>query len=142
MKITCTRCRREAEANPPMLPEGWEGSIHEAVCPGCQSAVWHPHCTSIRAESGYGERVDLEALDRGESTTVTVDGMPILLRTRAEAETLGVAWCDYIDLAVSRTDGDDDWPTDWRCTECGGTAFEWVHPDYQGSGSARHVVRG
>jgi len=134
MKVRCLRCGRDGEASPPVPPDGWEGSISEPICPGCQSAEWHPHCTSVRAESGYGQRIDLEALARGESTTVDVDGVPVVLRSTSDAQSLDAAWCDYIDLSIARTDGDADWLTEWRCDACGGTGFEWVHADYMQSG--------
>jgi len=134
VQVTCTRCARTADAQPPGLPDDWEGSVNDAVCPGCQYAEWHPRCTSVRAEHGYGERIDVEALKRGEPTTVNVNGLPVLLRSTSELEPLGVGWCDYIDLSVAFLDPSDDWPQEWRCPECGGTTFEGVHADYQASG--------
>ncbi len=137
VEVLCSRCGvTKGETTPPHLPEGWEGWTREPVCPNCQLAEWHPRCTSVRAESGYGQRVDLEALERGESTTLVVDDVPVVLRSTADLESFAreIAWCDHVDLSVSVTDGDDDWPTEWVCSECGGTTFQWVHADYQASG--------
>jgi hypothetical protein len=37
--------------------DGWEGSLHDAVCPGCQLAEWVPLCQSLVDKDG--ELVDL-----------------------------------------------------------------------------------
>ena len=118
MKVTCVRCGREAEV--PDLPthvatppEGWEGTIFEPVCPGCQFAEWHPHCTSL---------IDLD----GERLNLAV--IP-----REEVDWNRVTRCEYIDLTIAVVDG-DDWPDTWQCPKCGGTDFEWVHADYMPSG--------
>jgi len=60
-----------------------------------------------------------------------------VVRSFADLKSFGkgaIAYCDFIDLSVSVTDGDDDWPTEWLCSEGGGSRFEWVHADYNGSG--------
>ena len=41
--------------------------------------------------------------------------------------------CEYIDLTVSWVD-DADMPEHWQCPRCGGTEYEFVHPDYPPSG--------
>ncbi len=133
MKVACSRCGREEETTPDLhLPLNWEGP--PAVCPGCQFAEWHPHCTSVRADFGYGERIDIEALERGEATVVESDGVSVALRSFADVEAMGVGWCDHIDLTISHVDDGGAWPETWTCPECAGTTFEWVHGDYQGSG--------
>lgn len=96
-----------------MVPDGWEGAVHNAVCPGCQIAGWHPLCTSLVDRDG--QRVDVEAIPREEWDRNTVFR------------------CEYLDLSVSWIE-DDDWPDPWQCPECGGTSFEGVHRDYPRSG--------
>lgn len=110
-----------------------ERTVVEAVCPGCQLAVWHPYCTSVRAEDGHGERIDVTALERGERVVVhagTLDGedVPVVLSSTSDLEVLGVGWCGRVDLSVSWVD-DAEWPKGWRCPDCGGTDFEGVHAD-------------
>lgn len=141
--IHCERCGRKATTKNGHLPAkrdadgevewAWEGSVSGAVCPGCQYAEWHPHCTSVRAESGYGERIDFAALRRGEQVIIRIDDMPVVLRSADELDWNDVAYCDYIDPSVSWIDH-ADWPEQWTCPECGGTDFEGVHRDYQASG--------
>jgi predicted nucleic-acid-binding Zn-ribbon protein len=128
-----------------LLPVGWEGTITfpkdgepsvglGPVCPNCQYAEWHPHCTSTRADFGYGERIDTETLQRdGQLVVVGDDGIPVIVRSLEDLQELGVGWCDYIDLAVSWIE-DDDEPKVWTCSKCGGTEFEGVHRDYRQSG--------
>jgi hypothetical protein len=134
--VRCDRCGKEEPATKMatgagfLLPECWEGSFpHEAVCPGCQFAEWHPHCTSVATRDG--ERVDLEPLGRGEPVTIQLDGVPVRFNSVSEFAPGTLVWCDYVDLSVSYI---DDEPTDWRCARCGGTTFEGVHADYQESG--------
>lgn len=140
MTITCFRCGRAPRDDEPLIPPpvnmpaAWEGP--PAVCPGCQYAEWHPHCTSVRVESGYGARLDLEAIARGETVTVEVDGAPVVFRSLDDVKALPegeIGRCEYIDLDVSWID-DADPPAEWRCPECGGTQFEGVHRDYQAAG--------
>src|SRR4051812_4974295 len=88
--LYCVRFGREATTgyagNVTLVPDEWEGTFHEPVCPGCQLAEWHPHCTSVRWDAGYGERVDLEKLKRSEPVTIqTMDGVPIVLRSLEDA---------------------------------------------------------
>jgi hypothetical protein len=116
--VACVRCGRTAKPLPWGLPEGWEGTPSEAICPGCQYAEWHPHCTSLVSYRD-GERVDPE---------VDWANMP-----REEWDFESLMRCDYIDLGVSWID-DADWPKEWRCPKCGGTDFEGVHRDYPPSG--------
>lgn len=133
--IACSRCGRKDEMNGAFLPDGWEGSALEAVCAGCQYAEWHPHCTSVRVEAGYGDRLDVEALERGEAVTVNIDETPVVIRSVEDLSGLGtgeIGWCDYIDLGISWID-DADFPSSWTCPECGGTTFEGVHRDYMAS---------
>jgi hypothetical protein len=115
--VHCSRCGREGHAagtgRPWFLPHEWQGTLSEAVCPGCQYAEWHPHCSSLVDVDG--ERVDLSAIPREERALERLSR------------------CEYIDLTVSWID-DADWPQAWRCPECGGTGFEGVHRDYQQSG--------
>jgi hypothetical protein len=153
LTIRCDRCGRPAELQLSRgvywLPEGWSGAVGrpasggppqtgDAVCPGCQYAEWHPHCTATRVESGHGARVDIAALKRGEPVTVEIDGAPVVFRSFADLEALeagepgALGWCDYLDLTVSWTD-DTEPPSEWRCPECGSTEFEGVHRDYQAS---------
>jgi hypothetical protein len=137
-ELRCSRCGRVPREDEPLvrdLPKEWEGHKFDAVCPGCQYAEWHPHCTAVRVESGYGERLDLEALERGEAVTVTIHGDPVVFRSSSDLTALPVGalgWCDYIDLSVSWID-DADEPKEWRCASCGGTSFEGVHRDYPAS---------
>ena len=42
--LRCSRCGRAARGDEPLwpgdgLPRGWEGSINDAICPGCQAVV-------------------------------------------------------------------------------------------------------
>lgn len=101
--ITCIRCGKESMTRRGHLPheydaEGeivfptWTGSVDEAICPGCQYAEMHPHCTSIRAESGYGERIDFAALTRGERVVVqtgTLDGDDVPRRADVDERARG-----------------------------------------------------
>lgn len=134
--VVCERCAKEGRTMSPGPPKGWEGTISKAVCPNCQYAEWHPHCTSVRAECGYGERIDIAALaapEAGQSITIMDHDVPVIVRSFDELHALGVGYCDYIDPSVSWVD-DDDWPKQWTCPECGGSEFEGVHRDYQQSG--------
>jgi hypothetical protein len=78
------------------------------LCPGCQYAEWHPHCTSL--VDADDERVDLSSMPQEEWDETSI--------TR----------CEYIDLDVSWID-DADEPQGWRCARCGGSEFEGVHRD-------------
>ena len=83
--------------------------------------------------------MDIEALGRGEAITVEIDGQPVIFRSRDDLDAVPVgeiSWCDYIDLTISVTDDTptEEWSIDRRCPKCGGTAYEWVHPDYPPSG--------
>lgn len=116
MAALCERCGREADPGTPLiagLPMGWEGSPRAMVCPGCQYAEWHPHCTSavIVDEAGEYERVD-QAVDWREP--------------REETDFASVMYCDYVDLSVSWVQ-DAALPLDWTCPRCGGRRFEGVH---------------
>lgn len=136
-KVLCSRCGRTPRDDEPLihnLPQDWEGP--PPVCPGCQYAEWHPHCTSVRVEAGYGDRIDIDALERGESITVEIAGTPVVFSTMSDLRALQVgeiAYCDYVDLTISWTD-DDEWPKTWKCPSCGGSKFEGVHRNYGGSG--------
>jgi hypothetical protein len=139
LTVHCARCGREAttedRAHNTLVPDGWEGSKYEAVCPGCQYAEWHPHCTSVCVECGSGDRVDIAALQRGEQVTVEIYGTPVLLRSLDDLKVLPdgeLGWCDYKDLSIAWTD-DEDQPAEWTCPACGGTEFEGVHRDYPAS---------
>ncbi|MGZ4185008.1 MAG: hypothetical protein ACXVSF_06445 [Solirubrobacteraceae bacterium] len=130
--IRCDRCgREEMPEGPGLLPPGWEGAVEtlpphhavEAVCPGCQYAAWHPHCTSL-IDIETGERVDPGAWD----------AMP-----EAERDYSRLAPCEYIDTSVAWTDDDD--PPTWRCPSCGGSAFDGVHRDYPPGGLAQARYR-
>jgi hypothetical protein len=133
--IACSRCGRASRADEPLLPvvnlpDAWQGP--PPVCPGCQFTEWHPRCTSLRSNSGHGDRVDLETLRRGESIVLSVDGVAVRIATLDELRELpqrALGWCDYIDLAVSWLDVSDP-PQQWCCPRCGGTGFEGVHRDY------------
>jgi hypothetical protein len=63
-RVRCQRCGREGASRlvgaMAVVPEGWEGTIHDAVCAGCQYAEWHPLCESILTWDG--ERVDRDRL--------------------------------------------------------------------------------
>lgn len=112
---TCSRCQRTDSRplpGPTAIPDGWEGSHLEPVCPGCQLAAWHPHCTSV--VDFHGERVDVAAIPRKEW------GVGLLMH------------CGYLDTSVSYYS--DELPDAWACPDCGGTEFELVHADYQQSG--------
>lgn len=88
---------------------------------------WHPHCTALRVEAGYGARVDLSALDRGEPLTIHIDGVPVFLRSRDDLKAFDVgelSWCGYVDLDVSWTD--EEPAPEWRCPSCGSTQFEGI----------------
>lgn len=102
-------------------PNGWE--TPPLVCPSCQFAEWHPHCTSWLDDEG--NRVSWRDENGEPVLAPEIAAMPY-------EERHGIPWqeCDYIDLTVSWTD-DDECPQAWRCPECGGTAFEGVHRDYQ-----------
>ena len=112
-EIVCCRCQRQAredefgsrEGWPKDWPLDWEGHSAEAICPGCQSASWHPHCTSI--VDSLGQRVDVAA-------------MPV-----EEMKGL-VEQCGTVDTSVSWL-SDEAAPTSWRCPSCGGTDFIGVH---------------
>jgi hypothetical protein len=147
MEVTCTRCGVQrapatiSESGRLHLPEGWEGTVKaspdvqgnwfgEAHCPGCQLAEHHPRCMSVRSDFGYGGRVDLEALDRGEQVTFTnQDDDVVTARSPDDIDLTELGYCDHFDLSINWFEG-DDWPKDWRCPECGGTEFEFVHRDY------------
>ena len=126
-EVVCDRCGKTAPValhnDWPAPPPGWEGTVHAAVCPNCQYAEWHPHCTSLIDVDG--ERVDPGAWD----------AFP-----EAERDYSRLAPCEYIDTSVAWTD-DDETPT-WRCPSCGGSTFEGVHRDYppSGFGAARYRV--
>jgi hypothetical protein len=135
-RALCSRCMREPSPAERCdtwgIPEGWEGSASQLVCPGCQPAAWHPRCTSLRADSGYGDRVDLAALESGESLVVTIDEVPVRIASLSDLTTFDVGtfgWCDFIDWSVSWVE-DEDFPEEWSCPKCGGTEFEGVH-DYR-----------
>jgi hypothetical protein len=133
--VACVRCGRVAELPAPGVvpPEGWEGTAAAAVCPGCQYVEWHPHCTSLRSDYGYGGRVDVEALARGESVTYQdQDGDTLIARSLHDVRG-ELAYCDYIDTSIAWTD-DADFPASWTCPKCGGITFEGVHRDYMQSG--------
>lgn len=134
---TCSRCGRDArpdEMTPaPDLPRGWThgawtGSEVEVVCPNCEYAEWHPHCTSWLDEYGYGRRVGWRDENGEEVVAPEIAAMP-----REEWHTGAWAPCDSLDLSVSWVD-QADWPKAWRCPQCGGTDFEGVHRDYMLSG--------
>ena len=113
---TCSRCQRidERPFRELTLSEPfWEGHDREPVCPSCQLAHWHPHCTSL-VDVG-GERVDLAVIPR------------------EEWDPNSVFRCEYIDLTRGYLE-EDDWPETWTCPSCGGTEFEFVHADYMPSG--------
>jgi hypothetical protein len=109
-------------------PRGWEGTVNTAVCPGCQLAEWHPHCTSWLDDYGHGKRVAWR--DEGGDDVISSE---IAAMPSEEWDTESWAPCDYIDHTISWID-EADWPKQWRCPECGGTAFEGVHGDYPMSG--------
>src|SRR5947208_4207597 len=82
MHVTCTRCAKSSESfDPPAWPEGWEGSVSEAVCPGCQYVEWHPLCEGI-VDFG-GRRVDLS----------------VIARNKIDPNRL--SRCEYLDLTVA-----------------------------------------
>jgi hypothetical protein len=77
----------------------------------------------------------MEALERGESVTVTIDGDLVILRSLEDLKALGegeIGWCDYLDREHAYVD-EADFPTEWTCPECGGTTFEFIHADYPAS---------
>jgi hypothetical protein len=131
--IHCDRCGRAPRDDEPLIPNGpphgWEGP--PPVCPGCQYAEWHPHCTSwFSHHDPEGERVSW-ADSEGD-----VHVAPHLLAIPHD-EWDSASWfeCDEIDLTVSWTGG-DDLPQGWWCPRCGNTDFEGVHRDYGQSGLA------
>jgi hypothetical protein len=81
----------------------------------------YPRCTSLRSDFGRGGRVDYGGLSPGEFSYLAADGDPF---TGPRVEDLAV--CGFVDLSVLWLD-DEEPPTDWHCTECGGTEFEGVH---------------
>jgi hypothetical protein len=87
------------------------------ICPGCQYVEWHPHCTSL-VDVETGERVD---------PAVDWAAMP-----RDEWELSRLTRCEHIDLTVVGIETEGQMK--WRCPDCGGTTFEWVHRDYPPSG--------
>ena len=122
----CVRCGATAERQQPnLIPDGWDGTIRAGVCPNCQLAEWHPHCTSLvtiiptDGSIPPGQRVDR-----------TVDW------PREEWDLIELERCDYIDPTIAVTYADENRPTDWRCPRCGGTSFEWVQADYPHAGPA------
>lgn len=142
---TCSRCGRVADGALDDLifyddagnldpVRTWTGSQNEAVCPGCQLTTWHPHCTSVRADQGYGERVDVDALARGEQVTFhDSDGVLLTARSFDDVRDM-LGWCDYIDQSLSFLSDEIPESLEWQCPECGGTSYEFVQPDYQQSG--------
>jgi hypothetical protein len=131
--ITCVRCGRDGDtANPGLVPDGWEGSILDAVCPGCQLSSWNPHCTSVLDREGV--RVAWTDADGNPVVSPAISAMP-----REEWATRSWTHCDYVDSEVVRLNEDPAWekspdPLKWTCPRCGGTSFEWVHADYPASG--------
>ena len=130
----CSRCRRKEAlvegggARPLLLPDGWEGSIaqdgtsFDALCLGCRRAAWHPLCTSIRADHGLGERVDLAALIRASELE------PIRVPWFSRLVQSGVAPCGFVDGSVAWWESTLR-PAGWCCPECGGAHFTGVHAD-------------
>ena len=129
--VTCVRCRKEGEArgegNTALVPEGWEGTIKEPVCPGCQLAEWHPLCESVVDEDGrrVGARVGYEFVYES-----WIEAMPPEERSGSEGDW---RWCEHLDLSLSYLDPATA-PAEWTCAECGGHAFVLVHADYPRSG--------
>jgi ribosomal protein S27AE len=118
-EVTCSRCHQTTGTLMQYktcqgVPEGWEGSPDEPICPNCEMVGWVPHCISLVDQDL--ERVDLDSIPRSEWSET------------------GVFYCEYIDYSVSWVDNDKDWPEHWQCPRCGGTAFEGVHPDYPPGG--------
>jgi hypothetical protein len=117
MQVTCTRCGKAGEpigyAGLVGVPEGWEGSIDDAVCPGCQVPEWHPLCQGL--VDFDGERVDLNVIPR------------------EEIDWNRLSRCEHLDLTVVWVEG-DEWPAGWCCPECGCTEFGLVHREYPPSG--------
>jgi hypothetical protein len=120
--------------------------VTDPFCGGCQLHAWHPHCRALRAEFGYSQRIDVEALRRDGSTTVEADDgekVPVLLRSWDDLREVDAGYCDCVDLSVTWTDeehpnGTGDMAAGWRtCPECGGADFEGVHGDYVPSGFKR-----
>jgi hypothetical protein len=119
MPTTCSRCQRTDErpfidlASLEPLVEAWEGTLAEPVCPHCQLAAWHLHCTGV---------VDVEGV------RVEIGAIP-----RSEWDANSVFRCGYIDVE-HRFLEEDEWPIEWTCPKCGGTRFEFVRRDYLPSG--------
>jgi hypothetical protein len=67
LTVSCSRCGRDEATvyagNSTLVPEGWEGSIGAAVCPGCQLALWHPLCETI-VDTDTGRPIDIDAMQR------------------------------------------------------------------------------
>ena len=122
MPTTCSRCAK-SDPRPfeklcfPEVPAGqsWEGTPNDAVCPGCQLAELHPHCTSV-VDISDRERVDFSVMPR------------------EEIDFNRLVYCEHIDLTRCYLLHGDDWPDEWTCPECGGTEFDLVRADYQASG--------
>lgn len=133
--IACSRCGRapredELIDEPEVgLPRGWEGSRFEGVSPGCQLAEWNPLCRSLL--DADGERVAAVTVEDELILEPAIAAMP-----REEIASGDWMWCDYKDSSVSWIEGEGEHPADWRCPQCGGTSFMWVHADYPISGLA------
>jgi hypothetical protein len=117
INVACARCGRlpRAAEEPEMVgapPRGWEGTVLEAFCPGCQLGTWHPECTSL---------VDLDG--------ARVDPATIPEQVWGPGS---VEVCGYVDRAVSWVDDGLEGagaPTSWVCPNCGGTQYIGVHGD-------------
>ena len=92
MHVTCTRCAKSSESfDPPAWPEGWEGSVSEAVCPGCQYVEWHPLCEGI-VDFG-GRRVDRNGF---EPRTVKTTSGPLELERPRLRNASELGFCSRI----------------------------------------------
>lgn len=126
--VRCGRCGKTAprrfHRGWAVVPDGWEGSIDDAVCPACQYVEWHPCCLAP-VDMATGEPWDVAAL---------------IAMPREEVDTSQIRYCECIDYTVAVTDDDEAWPQEWRCPRCGYQhttrfrTFQWVHRDYVPSG--------
>jgi hypothetical protein len=95
------------------------------------NGLLHPHCLSVRAEGGAGERVDTRPLEVGQPITVAVRGDErVLVSDFDTLLDLGFDLCEFVDESVSRPEGHLE-PPSWTCPQCGGVSFDWVTTHFE-----------